>query len=112
MTPASESFVALTMIMNRMVVSFGFSVSATAEASLFHAANDTLPDRQRPEAFFRFSFAAHLQPDPPAARSVVDRLVRQGPEIPDDLRRERRFPHPLGHQHADQILLRVDIPGC
>ncbi len=42
--------------------------------------------------------------------SVVDRLVRRGPEIPMHARGNRGIPETVRHQDPDHLLLRVGIP--
>src|SRR6266404_2316425 len=97
--PASESLLALTIIMNRIVRSpccFGDAAAG------FRLAR---PGVNPPSTVRR---TRRRETDTP---SVVDRLVDRGPEIGDDVRTARRIPQALRHEDRDHVLLRIHVGG-
>src|SRR6266849_2699250 len=101
MTPASESFVALTIIMNRIVFSVELGAGppdgSGRKKSLALTVRRTKPCEidSLNELFL-----------------VVDRLVGGGPEIAIDRRCDRRIPDALGHEDAGHVLPGVGVPRC
>src|SRR6266704_3626005 len=89
-TPASESLVALTIIMNRIVFSVELGAgprdgSAGWKASLLPVRRTRLCEIDRLNELLL----------------VVDRLVDGGPEIAIDRGGDRRIPDALGHEDGD-----------
>src|SRR5712692_3124486 len=101
MTPASESFVVLTIIMNRIVFSVELGAGppdgSGRKKSLALTVRRTKPCEidSLNELFL-----------------VVDRLVGGGPEIAIDRRCDRRIPDALGHEDAGHVLPGVGVPRC
>src|SRR5438445_7632643 len=93
-TPASESFVALTIIMNRMLFSGVWEPGFGRMKSLALTVRRT-----------RLCEIDRLN----ELLLIVDRLVGRGPEIAIDRRSDRRFPDALGHEDTGHILPGVGV---
>src|SRR6266446_216889 len=99
-TPASESLLALTMIMNRIV----FSVGLGARPPDGFRSDENLALSARRTRLREIDRLNELL-------LIVDRLVGRGPEIAIDRRSDRRFPDALGHEDAGHVLPGVGVPG-
>src|SRR6267378_617007 len=99
-TPASESFVALTIIMNRIVISplswgGGSGRFGRMKSLALTLRRTRLCEIDRVNELFL----------------VVDRLVGSGPEIAIYGGGHRRLPDALGHEDAGHVLPGVGVPG-
>src|SRR5437899_9769016 len=99
-TPASESFVALTIIMNRIAI---FSV-VWGKASGRFGLMKSLALTVRRTRLCEIDRLNELL-------LIVDRLVGRGPEIAIDGGRHRRIPDALGHEDSGHVLPGVSVPG-
>src|SRR2546426_265618 len=99
-TPASESLLALTMIMNRIV----FSVGLGAGSPDGFRSDENLALTVRRTRLREIDRLNELL-------LIVDRLVGRGPEIAIDRRSDRRFPDALGHEDAGHVLPGVGVRG-
>src|SRR5216684_6675309 len=99
MTPASESFVALTIIMNRIAISPLFGGGTSGRFGRIESLALTVR-RARPGEIDTLN----------ELFLIVDSLVGGGPEIAIDRRSNRGIPHALGHEDAGHVLPGVGIP--
>src|SRR6266853_1885598 len=99
-TPASEFFVALTIIMNRML----FSNQLGAGPPDGSGRKESLALTLRRTRLREIDSLNELL-------LVVDRLVGGGPEIAIDRGGDRRIPDALGHEDSGHVLPGVGVPG-
>src|SRR5437899_839166 len=99
-TPASEFFVALTIIMNRML----FSNQLGAGPPDGSGRKESLALTLRRTRLREIDSLNELL-------LVVDRLVGGGPEIAIDRGGDRRIPDALGHEDSGDVLPGVGVPG-
>src|SRR5215472_17510411 len=88
------------------------STPAFASSSLYRVISaSSFSSGMTPASVFLSAFTNIMKRIRMPPLSVVGGLVGQGPEIAAHVRRIWGRPGALGHQDADQVLLRVRIPG-